>query len=210
MAGQCPRITRQLQRLCEWARASVVTGIDLLDDGNRHQPCRVLTPAVALGATRSELHDYHGQWLGVGNGGAVDRHGQEHEQELTGRPWPSPDTEFTTSGLLNTDSVTSVTLTSAEPRQSATVGGSPYSVVPSGAVGIGLGNYTISYVNGNLTVIAAALTITASSGTMTYGGTPPSITASYSGFVNGDGPGSLTTPPTCSSGATSQQPCGYV
>jgi len=52
------------------------------------------------------------------------------------------------------------------------------------------------------------LTITASSASMTYGGTPPTITASYSGFVNGDTSSSLTTPPTCSTTATSTSPPG--
>jgi hypothetical protein len=117
-------------------------------------------------------------------------------------------TEFTTSGLLNTDSVTSVTLTSGGAAAGATVASSPYSIVPSAAVGTGLGNYTITYVNGSLTVMAAPLTITASSGSMTYGGTPPSITPSYSGFVNGDTAASLTTQPTCTTTATSSSAVG--
>jgi YVTN family beta-propeller protein len=58
------------------------------------------------------------------------------------------------------------------------------------------------------TVNPAPLTITASSGSMAYDGTPPAITASYSGFVNGDGPGSLSTAPTCSTTATSSSPVG--
>ena len=41
----------------------------------------------------------------------------------------------------------------------------------------------------------ASLTVTASDGSMTYGGTPPAITASYIGFVNGDSSSSLTTAP---------------
>ncbi len=52
----------------------------------------------------------------------------------------------------------------------------------------------------------APLTITASSPTMTYGGTAPTITAGYSGFVNGDTSSSLTTPPTCSTTATGSSP----
>ena len=43
---------------------------------------------------------------------------------------------------------------------------------------------------------------------MTYGGSTPTITASYSGFVNGDTAASLTTPPTCSTAATSASPVG--
>jgi hypothetical protein len=47
-------------------------------------------------------------------------------------------------------------------------------------------DYTISYVNGTLTINRAALTIAADSKTMTYGGTLPILTASYAGLVNGD------------------------
>jgi hypothetical protein len=43
---------------------------------------------------------------------------------------------------------------------------------------------------------------------MTYGGTVPTITASYSGFANGDTSASLTTQPTCSTTATSTSPVG--
>jgi hypothetical protein len=38
---------------------------------------------------------------------------------------------------------------------------------------------------------------------MTYGGSVPTITPSYSGFVNGDTSASLTNPPTCDTTATS-------
>ncbi|MFZ2056504.1 MAG: Ig-like domain repeat protein, partial [Acidimicrobiales bacterium] len=72
-------------------------------------------------------------------------------------------------------------------------------------------NYTIGYVAGEATVGPAFLTITASSGPMTYGGAVPSVTAGYSGFQNGDGPASLNTGPTCSTKATSSSPVGsYV
>ena len=39
---------------------------------------------------------------------------------------------------------------------------------------------------GTLTVTTAALTITANNQTKVYGGALPTLTASYSGFVNGD------------------------
>jgi hypothetical protein len=60
----------------------------------------------------------------------------------------------------------------------------------------------------SITVHPAPLGITASNGTMTYGGTPPAVTATYSGFVNGDTAASLTTQPTCSTTATSATPVG--
>jgi len=64
--------------------------------------------------------------------------------------------QFTSSGLVNGDTVTSVTLTSAGAAASATVSGSPYAIVPSAAVGTGLANYSITYANGTLTITSAS------------------------------------------------------
>ncbi len=78
-------------------------------------------------------------------------------------------TEFSVSGLLGTDTVTSVGLASAGAPATATVAGSPYPITPSAAVGTGLSNYTIAYVAGALTVTPAPLTVTATDRTKTYG-----------------------------------------
>jgi len=59
-------------------------------------------------------------------------------------------TEFATSGLVGDDSVTSVTLASAGTAASAALG--TYTIACSAAVGSGLSNYAITYVNGALTV----------------------------------------------------------
>ena len=96
------------------------------------------------------------------------------------------------------DTVASITLTSAGAAAGAPVSGSPYNIVPSAAVGTGLTNYSITYVNGSLTVNKASLTITASSHTIIFSDPVPTITASYSGFVAGDDQNDLTTQPTCS------------
>jgi hypothetical protein len=97
-------------------------------------------------------------------------------------------TEFTTSGLVNGDTVTGVSLTSAGAPAAATVAGSPYSIVPSAAVGAGLANYTITYKNGTLTVNPATLTVTANSSSKTYGQTVTFAGTEFtpSGLVNGD------------------------
>ncbi|HKO10837.1 MAG TPA: MBG domain-containing protein [Acidobacteriaceae bacterium] len=95
-------------------------------------------------------------------------------------------TEFTTGGLLNSDTVTSVTLTSSGAAATATVVGSPYDIVPSSAVGTGLSNYTISYANGTLTVNPAAATVIGDSLSKTYGEANPTLTAKVTGVVNGD------------------------
>ena len=70
------------------------------------------------------------------------------------------------------------------------------------------GNYTISYEDGVMGVSPAPLIITASSATMTEGGTVPTITPSYFGFVNGDTASSMQTAPICSTTATSTSPVG--
>jgi GH25 family lysozyme M1 (1,4-beta-N-acetylmuramidase) len=69
---------------------------------------------------------------------------------------------------------------------------------------------SITYVGaaGGFAVSRAPLTITASGGSFTFGGTPTVVTASYHVLVNGDSAASLTTPPTCSSAATSTSPVG--
>lgn len=59
-------------------------------------------------------------------------------------------TEFTVSGLLFSDTVSSVTLQSLGAERFAAPG--DYAITPSLAVGSGLGNYAISYVDGLLTV----------------------------------------------------------
>jgi titin len=54
-------------------------------------------------------------------------------------------------------------------------------------------------------IFPATLTITPTSATMIFGGTPPTITPTYSGFVGSDaaGSGALSIAPTCSTWATS-------
>ena len=61
---------------------------------------------------------------------------------------------------------------------------------------------THQYVSGTLTVTPASLTITADNQTKVYGAALPTVTASYSGFVNGDTSASLTTLPTLTTTAT--------
>src|SRR5258706_1055700 len=61
-------------------------------------------------------------------------------------------TEFTASGFVGGDAVTSVTLASAGATNTAAV--NSYPITASAAAGSGLGNYVISYVDGTLTVTA--------------------------------------------------------
>ncbi|WEK19646.1 MAG: MBG domain-containing protein [Candidatus Pedobacter colombiensis] len=99
-----------------------------------------------------------------------------------------------TQASLTTQPILTTTATSA-----SSVAGSPYTITASGAVS---SNYAISYAPGALSVTAAPLTIKADNQTKVYGAAVPTLTASYSGFVNGDTQASLTTQPTLSTTAT--------
>jgi hypothetical protein len=101
-------------------------------------------------------------------------------------------TEFAAVGLANGDTVTSVTLTSAGTGASATVGS--YPIAPSAASGTGLSNYSVSYVNGLLTVSTKTLTITANDGSKAYGDTVTFAGTEFAtaGLVNGDTVDSVT------------------
>jgi MBG domain (YGX type)/Domain of unknown function (DUF4214) len=98
------------------------------------------------------------------------------------------------SGFVNGDTAASL---STQPTLSTTatasshVAGSPYAVTPGGAVDP---DYSISYVPGGVSVTPAPLTITAVNQSKVYGAALPTLTASYSGFVNADTPASLAAP----------------
>jgi hypothetical protein len=106
-------------------------------------------------------------------------------------------TAFSSSGLVNSETIGSVTISSTGAAATAAVGN--YPIVPSAATGgtFNPANYSITYNNGTLAVTAATLTVTASSPSVTYGSAVPTITPGYSGFQNSDSAGSLTTQPTC-------------
>ena len=59
-----------------------------------------------------------------------------------------------------------------------------------------------------MTINKVNLTITASAGSQTYGGSVPTITPTYSGFVLSQSASNLTTQPTCVSGTTTSSPAG--
>ena len=80
-----------------------------------------------------------------------------------------------------------------------------YPITASGAVDA---NYTISYVAGTLTVNPVGLTITADNQNKAYGAALPGLTVGYSGFVNGDTAGSLTTPPAVTTTGTASSAVG--
>ena len=97
-------------------------------------------------------------------------------------------TEFTTAGIIDGASVTSLTIASAGAAPTAGVAGSPYAITGSDPVGTGLENYVVTVVPGQLTVVPAPLTITADDqvkpfgAELTFTGTEFTVT----GLLNAD------------------------
>jgi filamentous hemagglutinin family protein len=103
-------------------------------------------------------------------------------------------TGFTTTALVNGETVGSVSLTSAGQAATATVADGPYAITPSNAVGgtFAPGNYSISYVNGALNITPAALTVTAQDVSKVYGQVPVLTGFTTTALVNGETVGSVT------------------
>ncbi len=115
---------------------------------------------------------------------------------------------FSTLGLINGDSVSRVTLSSTGAAASAPVSGSPYAITPSAAVGTGLANYAISYLDGSLTVDQAVLTVTAHAKSRPYGAAEPTFDATIAGFQNDDTLAVVSGNPACTTTALVTSPVG--
>src|SRR5205814_1933966 len=100
-------------------------------------------------------------------------------------------------------SLSSPVVLSTSASASSNVGS--YPITPSGAASA---NYSLSFVPGTLTITTAALTITADDKSKVYGAALPALTASYSGFVNGDSASSLSSPVVLSTSASASSNVG--
>jgi hypothetical protein len=95
-----------------------------------------------------------------------------------------------------------------------TVSGSTLTFVGAGVCAVtanqgGNANYQAApAISSTIIVNPACLTITASSFSVVYGSPAPTITAKYSGFVNGDGISSLLALPACTTAYTPTSPAG--
>ena len=131
-----------------------------------------------------------------------------NQSKVYGQTFNFAGTEFSTAGLLNSDTVTNATLNSAGSPAGAGVSGSPYNITITNAAGTGLTNYSINYVTGQLTVTRALLGVTVNNTNRIYGATDPVFTVSYNGFVNGDTQSALSGSPSLTTSATTNSPAG--
>ena len=94
--------------------------------------------------------------------------------------------EFTFSVLVAGDAVSSVSFLCSGVSSSSPV--SNYSITPSSAVGTGLSNYSITYMDGQMSVTKVPLTVTANNASMVYGDAIPSFSyrVDESMLKNGD------------------------
>jgi gliding motility-associated-like protein len=112
----------------------------------------------------------------------------------------NPALTLTYTGFVPGDDASSLaTQPTVTTTATAASGVGTYPITASGAASP---NYTITYTQGTLTVNKATLTVTADNKSRNYNENNPPLTYTYSGFVNGDTPASLTTQPTASTTAT--------
>jgi hypothetical protein len=110
----------------------------------------------------------------------------------------------TLSGLVAGDTAAVVTGLTLRTSATSATGAGAYGITAGGATA---SNYTITFGSGTLTITPAPLTVTADNQTRGYGSSNPTLTASFSGFVNGDtrsvlsGRLNISTPATASSHA---------
>ena len=116
-----------------------------------------------------------------------------------------PALTYTVTGLVGSDTLTTVPALSTSATAASHVGS--YAITASGAMDA---DYTISYAAGTLSVTPVSLSITADSKTKAYGEALPALTASYSGFVNGDTAANLTAQPAITTAATAASHMGGV
>ena len=201
--GTVPTHHTQLQRVREWARRVGGDGNDLLDHGDRQQCGGLVSQQLAPGATAANytITPVNGS---VSVTAAALTVTASSGTMTYGGTVPTITPSY--SGFVNGQGSSVVSGTTCSTTATS---GSAVGRIPALARGPRRPTTLLTPVNGTVSVTAAALTVTASSGTMTYGGTVPTITPSYSGFVNGQG-SSVMTGTTCSTTATSGNAVGSI
>jgi hypothetical protein len=161
---------------------------------------------IALADSTGFVVDSLGYGVNVNSGYAISAYQRASNEFVESCPAQS-------YGVIPT--VTDTTLTALFPASSTNTpsipDGDSLVRLPDGAsTGSNCNDFAVTSTPtpGASNVVEPQLTITASSATMRAGQRVPAITASYSGFVNGDSAASLPIAPTCWTYATSWSPPG--
>jgi uncharacterized membrane protein len=118
----------------------------------------------------------------------------------------NPTFAATYTGFANGNSAASLTTPPTfATAATAASGVGTYAVTASGATA---SNYAIAYQAGSLSVTKAGLTIKADNKTKVYGRANPTLTVSFTGFVNGETDASLSYPAAVSTAATTASAAG--
>ena len=176
---------------------------DLYDHGDLLEPGRHLR-LVLYRRGRSQLHDQLRGRIGDRLAGPAVVTASSARSATARHRRTSP---RRTTGFVNGDTASSLTTApTAAPRRSCRPPGRHLHEhvlrVPS------IRTTRSAYVNGSVTVSPASITVAAASGSITYGGAVPSITASVSGLQNGEARLGARPRLTCSTTATSSSPVG--
>jgi large repetitive protein len=110
------------------------------------------------------------------------------------------------AGFVNGD--TAASLDTPVSLSTSATSSSPVGTYTIAANGVADANYTIAHVNGTLTITRANLTVRADDKSRPVNQPNPPLTATYTGFVNGDTVASLDSPVNLSTIATQSSPAG--
>ena len=117
----------------------------------------------------------------------------------------NPTLTGTVTGLVNSDNVAANYATTATTGSAA--GSYPITASLNDPDGK-LVNYTVSSSNGTMTISRAVLVVSADSKARIYGAANPNLTASISGYVNGEGSSALGGTPVLTTSAATNSPVG--
>src|SRR6202041_3198805 len=92
----------------------------------------------------------------------------------------NPTLTYTSTGLVNGDTLTGLLATTATTTSNVGIYGITQGTLAASS------NYALTYTPANLTVTAAALTVTAEAQSRAYGAANPTLTYTSTGLVNGD------------------------
>ncbi|HEY3325199.1 MAG TPA: MBG domain-containing protein, partial [Planctomycetota bacterium] len=189
--------------------ASSDSNVATIVDGKIH----VVAPGIAsITASQSGDNDHWNAAADVSQTLTVEKAVLTVTADSVSRNYGEQNPQFTATitGYVKGENSATAAVTGApdlSTTATASSGAGTYTITAS--IGsLSAANYSFVPVNGLLTIQAVPLKITADDKSKAYGAVLPQLTASYSGFVNGDDASKLTVQPTLSTTATASSDAG--